>query len=201
VRKVRCGVVLTPKQISKREAKKPVIVGIIIRYVADYDVDFIDTSYGTFSAEVNEDNKNRGSAFLVEQNSSGARYFTCEYKVEERRETLIAKGYSNGRAEEEARRQCKKAYERVLAFGNEEWGYIGIVAETRCECSHGFQKNFTSMAIWGIESDDDVGIKENAEDQIAQLKCVLEKEGISIRNFERLSKLALDKEVFVENEY
>lgn len=195
MRKVRLNSVTSPQEKNEAEAKKPKISSLRLRYVYD-DGLWASQFFGTVISETPaKSDRNRGSAFRMPVQQD---YFICPETVEEHRKWFSAKGYSKGRAEEEARKICRSAFDRYMAYINDKWHFLGIVAEAECECEHGFTRTLKSLGVWGIESDCIESINENTQQELRLLKGELEREGVSLYGFEFLVNKALGQEIEIE---
>ena len=85
-----------------------------------------------------------------------------------------------GLPEEEIRKYCRQDYERMESLNNQNWYYLGIVAEAKVSSGNHVQ-TFTS-SCWGIESDSDKSFFVGTENDIlAELKDQLSAWGFSKR--------------------
>ena len=98
-----------------------------------------------------------------------------------------------GLEEAEIRQYCKQDYERMEAYNNQQWCFVGIRAEAKIKVQTGQSKysrefdpllnqTITSGGIWGIESDSDKYYFAGVEaEELSELRKTLEALGFSKR--------------------
>ena len=99
-----------------------------------------------------------------------------------------------GLEEAEIRQYCKQDYERMEAYNNQQWYFVGIRAEAEIVVS-GICQTITSGGIWGIESDSDKYYFAGVEaEELSELRKTLEALGFSKRAISTAFKSVQHKE-------
>jgi hypothetical protein len=87
-------------------------------------------------------------------------------------------------------------FKRMQAYNRQEWCQLGVIAEATVALIHKDHKSFKtfeSPGIWGIESDGGKDyFKEVAEEQLEQLKTILETFHVKTTGWQILAAKAID---------
>lgn len=83
-------------------------------------------------------------------------------------------------------------------LNNGEWYFVGIKAKAVVSWKVGTNgdrrlETLTSGGLWGIESDSGEYLKEVAQEEVADLKSVLETFGVNLSSFDDMANEAIDK--------
>lgn len=79
------------------------------------------------------------------------------------------------------KKNAEADYARMVSYNNEEWHYIGIVAEAELEIC-GTIQTLSSAGLWGTESDSDEDYLKSIEsEELGQLREILTGAGFSKR--------------------
>ncbi len=110
-----------------------------------------------------------GEVCIAEDRGSKRFYDFAEACKIARRDGWDAKPYNTG--QETKRQQAAKAatadMERLRAWCEGRWGYVGVIVTARCECCDDFTGERASL--WGIESDADDYLEEVARELAEEL--------------------------------
>lgn len=86
-------------------------------------------------------------------------------------------GYVGPCSEEEFAEHQRKANDRMQAWRDGTWAYVGVVAEARCMIvrnGHGILFNIASPGLWGIESDAGDCLDEVFQEQVDEVKGMID---------------------------
>jgi hypothetical protein len=88
-----------------------------------------------------------------------------------------------GEKPEDVRKYARQDYERMEAYNNQQWCYIGIRAVAKVQTALGAPiQTLSSGGLWGIESDSDSSYFDSvAGEELSQLKGELKALGFSAR--------------------
>jgi hypothetical protein len=102
-----------------------------------------------------------------------------------------------GLPDAEVRKYCWQDYERMESLNNQNWYFLGIVAEAEIEAIVDGKPYSTELtaSVWGIESDSEREYLASTEDeQLADIRSQLKEYGFSSRAISQAMKSIIGKE-------
>jgi hypothetical protein len=80
-----------------------------------------------------------------------------------------AKPYKTGTKSQQAHRAALADFNRLCAWCNDDWCYVGVIVAPVCECC-GEVQDGKAASLWGIESDAGDYLAETARELIAEIE-------------------------------
>lgn len=112
--------------------------------------------------------KSPGELVLAEDGRRRRYYDFAEACKIARRDGWDAPPYGTGTRRQRASRAARADFDRLRAYCNGDWGYVGVIVAAVCDCC-GTVNRDNQASLWGIESDAKEYLETVAFELLAEL--------------------------------